>query len=180
VDETTKGHYRRLRANPRYSDCFVRLFPEGNMSWQKASRSAEFASEVLGDNGCEAVRYFSKEGERIGILTTDERKIQYANELRRSMSNMRIASESDWIGKVGERASILKELRKQMGNFREEIITTGEASGRQRSHHNVSGKGAGKKDDIVMALCIALLYMVEAQRDLPFVNRMQRLGKATF
>ena len=94
-------------------------------------------------------------------------------ELRRAMVHMEVADQ--FISTA--RDVNLAEMYTQIGHFRTEIIAPAQESGAELFYKvAITGKSSGRKDDLTMALCIALFYMYRSVDDEVFLQRCQQRG----
>ena len=169
-------HYGGLRRNARYRDAIIMVYIEANMSFVDAKRVRNLlmGQEFGPPGGIEVAAFDSKKEQRFGVWTDNPHKEAYAIELQQQVPHMRFAVEGDFIS--GDARQCRKDLCDQLKVFRKEIFETSATSPCYKACY--TGKSAGRKDDFVMALGIALYYMKRAVCcDEAFRQRMQRLGK---
>lgn len=167
------AHFRALRAHPRYGRCHIRVFIEANMSFYDSKRVRnQLMHPIYGS--IEVVTFDSQKGvDRFGIWTTKDSKENYRMELRRAMVNMVVADHFISLAKLVN----LAEMYTQIGHFRTEIIAPANETGAELFYKvAITGKSSGRKDDCVMALCIALFYMYRSVDDEVFLQRCQQKG----
>ena len=109
---------------------------------------------------------------RVGTWTTHEKKIAFALELAKTVPTMTFAQ--DFITEQESEQSIINDLIEQIRNFRKEIIAPrGDGVAQLFNKVIVTGKGPGHKDDLVMALCIAIFHAFLDRYDYRFQARMR-------
>jgi hypothetical protein len=160
-------HLIKLRRNPVYKNCVIRIAIEANYSQIDANRVQQLLTgPQFGD-----VQWVHKDPtnqNRVGIWTSEENKKAYAMEMQRAIGHLYIAKEYLSMDESPDKCCIL-ELYKQLKQFRfelrEKVGGGGEAKGR------LTGKGMGKKDDLAMAMGIWLHFMYMAiYNDESFAN----------
>jgi hypothetical protein len=113
---------------------------------------------------------------RLGIWTSKDSKEAYAIEIQRAVLHMSFAEQ--FISRnAGECQA---ELMKQLSVFRREVIAPVNDSGVALCYQvALTGKSSGRKDDLVMALGIAIFYMYRSQNDAAFTDFCIRTGRAS-
>lgn len=170
------NHYMSIRTHSAYKRCLVRVFIEANMSFIDAGRIAnQLAHPQYGD--MDIVSEDKSSSRRFGIWTSKDSKQGYATELTRAINFMCIATHT--IGKSV--AADIKELCAQFAMFRREVVVPPKDNGKSL-HYTVTltGKSAGRKDDLVMACGIALFYMFRSMNDQIFIQRCHDSGRIPF
>jgi len=119
------------------------------------------------------VRFDPGKKNRYGIWTTKDSKNVYCSEIQRATGTLTLANEFICAPRMQE--DHVAELWKQMGEFHEEV--TASASGTSYTVHQ-TGKGPGSRDDIFMALGIALAYAYRSLQELPFTQMLEARGLA--
>ena len=97
---------------------------------------------------------------RAGANTSNEKKIVFAQQLQQSVPTMTFAEEFVTVNVSSNPRVVIDRIVDQIGKFRREIVATkADSDGTALcSKMVVTGKGHGMKDDLVMALCIAVYY----------------------
>jgi len=163
-------HYKSLHDHPRYGRCHVRVFVEANMSFIDSDRIAnQLRDPKFGS--VEVVKFDPNKKNRYGIWTNGDSKNVYCSEIQRAAGTLLIADE--FVAHPREREGNIEELWKQLKEFRLEVKTTGDKISVERT-----GKGPGMKDDIFMALGIALCYAYRSLDEWAFRQRMEERGLA--
>jgi hypothetical protein len=107
----------------------------------------------------------------VGIWTTKSTKEAYTTEIQRNVPHMSFADQFISENAIDNQCELLKQLKA----FRREIVAPATDSNTQLFYQiALTGKSAGRKDDLVMALGIALFYMFRSQNDIPFLDHCQR------
>jgi hypothetical protein len=155
-------HVHRLRSHPIYGSCLIRVFIEANMSPTDADRVADmlrhprYRPESM-DIVCEVKDRVRGGGfQQPGVFTTHSKKEAFAEELGRNIDFMHFAR---LFVCQGQPEVIQRELYMQLASFRVEVVGTADPDRQLHAKIIVTGKSSGKKDDLVMALCIALFHM---------------------
>ena len=109
-------------------------------------------SDSVNNGACEFARFDSLG--RIGTWTDNNKKIAFAQELQRSVPTMTFAS--DFISCEQDPSKLRAQMIEQIRTFRKEIVAP-KGDGTTQLHNKIviTGKSAGRKDDLVMALSIA-------------------------
>lgn len=169
IEQMINGHFRGIRENERYSKCFIRVFIESNMSFIDSGRIAN----MLSHPGYAPLECVSQMPDgRIGIITTQATKEGYACEIRRSIDGMVVAEQFVSENKDANVQALVDQLR----NFRREIIVPTNNSAVLHYKVALTGKSPGKKDDLVMALGIALYYMMQSLCSNSFIDFCRARG----
>lgn len=165
-----RQHYLGLRAQPQYRLAYVRVFIEANMSFIDAGRVADQLSEPC-FKPLEVVRH-DKQG-RYGIWTTRDRKMAYCDEIRRAVPHMRLAT----VLVTAKPRENIDELCAQLGQFRIEHSFKAKEGESLFCQRVLTGKSTGQKDDLWMALGIAIYYMHRSRDDTAFVDMCEHSGR---
>ncbi len=156
INRMLTTHFLKLRRNLAYQKCVFRIAIEANLSQVDANRIRKLISgHAFGD-----VQWVYKDptkDHRVGIWTTNENKNAYKGEIQRNVPMMHIAEE--YVTQSTVEKCCIVELCKQFKNFRTDIK---EKVGGNGVTITVTGKGVGKKDDLVMAVGIWLHFMFMA------------------
>ncbi len=151
-------HVLKLRQNAIYKHAVIRIAIEANYSQIDANRVKQLLTgEQFGD-----IQWVYKDptkDNRVGIWTTNENKKAYAMEIQRCIANLRIAEDYLSQDNTPDKCCI-PESCKQLKNFRmdlqQKVGGVGDVTVR------LTGKGVGKKDDLVLAMGIWLHFMYMA------------------
>lgn len=157
-------HFMRIRAQPCFARSHIRLFIEANLSFISAFDVVASLQDFNQYGSIEAVRFDPMGKNRFGIWTTAESKELYCREMQRSIEQLHLYRHFARVAQDAERT--LPELYSQLGEFRIEIRVPNEEQPGTLFYKRVfTGKGPGKKDDMFMALGIALKYAFDSQSD---------------
>lgn len=156
--ELIDHHFYTIRMHPVYGRCHHRVYIEANMA---PSHAIDVANQLRHERygPLDIVHGIASDPTKPGIITTHDRKESYAEELVRAVPAMQFASDFLCL----DPDSVCKEFFQQLCDFRKEVVDTGaSATHVSTALFNkvvITGKAAGKKDDLTMAFCIALFYM---------------------
>lgn len=165
-------HFMGLRRHPQYAHCHIRVFIEANLSAINADYVANFLRHPRYgplDVACET----TAGARRYGVWTTHDKKEAYAEELKRAIPTLSFARIL--IGEEQALAETCHELFVQLAKFRREVVESATPEHQLHAKIVLTGKSAGSKDDLVLALCIALYHMYRSiLRDDEFRKQCER------
>jgi len=157
IDRMIDDHYLALRA--RFCDAHVRVFIEANMSFVDAHRHAARLEDAQRGFGWLAVERHDPHGKlhRYGVWTSKDTKNEYVKCIQLGIEQLRFAEPDSYRTSDAKGPDALKqELGKQLKFFHREIEEPKATSQALFYKSFWTGKSAGKKDDLVMVLGIAL------------------------
>lgn len=172
-------HFMAIRGHMRYQRCFIRVFPEANMSFLDTHRIANMLSHPrYGD--IEVVKFDADGAGRYGIWTSQTAKEQYVKDAQREIGNVHFMRPQDFISAPNKAEHNKATLLAQLAEFREVISDPTTQNGTERqSKKSYTGKSAGKKDDLAMAFFIALTHMIRSiYTDVAWCKRCEDRGMA--
>lgn len=168
IDALMVDHFDRIRDDPRFRHCLVRVFTEAQMSTIDANRVRNLLSHPrfgLVDIFCEG------DPVNAGVFMGPVKKQALAVELQRNMPLLRVAER--FLSKDGE--GVLAQFCDQLLQMRTEVIPPTSLS-KQTGTKILTGKGSGKQDDLVMVYLIALYHAYHSVfRDTAFAALCARL-----
>jgi hypothetical protein len=175
IEKMLYGHFGKLRAHPIYRRCYNMVYFECNMSFVDSGRWARYLerSDSVNNGACEFARFDSIG--RVGTWTDNNKKIAFAQELQRAVPTMTFAS--DFITCDQDSNKLRLQMIEQIRTFRKDIVAPkGDGTTQLFNKIVITGKSPGKKDDLVMALCIAMYHGFLARFDDKFQKRMRERG----
>lgn len=163
-------HYGNIRKHRIYTRSYIVVYFESNMSFIDSDRWArhlETQPHLIG-----RLEFARKDPMgRVGVWTTHAMKIAFAQELQKTVPTMTIAT--DFLTQSGD-DDILAEMLTQFRQFRREVLAPkGDGMATLFNKIVITGKSPGKKDDLVMAVCIAI-YNAFADRFCPMFQQKMR------
>lgn len=169
--------FTMLRASPIYRDALVWVYPEANSGYFNCTQLRDlFMNRPQIFGRVEFQMYEPYKNEMVpGVFTHHETKEKYANYLQHKMSNGQLLFAEEMIGNPERLESEKRKLIDQLNNYRMEM--------RESIHPGLipdkcffTGKSGGRRDDLCMALQIAI-YQMQLKRDDPdFQQRCAREG----
>jgi hypothetical protein len=155
----TENHLSAIRSRTQYRHAHIFVFIESNYSVIEAGRVSDIMSQhrfapLSVEKQCTA-----KNQSRIGVLTGANEKKVYAEDLQMVLSReqLQYPVETEFISQQPEPAK--EELLKQLRMYRRETKASNhEDEAFALIKETYSGKGGGRKDDLCMALQIALYH----------------------
>lgn len=169
-------HFRDIRAHPLYAKSYIRVMVESNLSYIDAARVKNQLSHPS-YAPVDVMRESKAGSQRYGISTTKDTKEGYAMELQRNISTMKVAERP-----IGTKFyESFGELLLQLSSFRREVVVPVDENGTQLNYKvALTGKSPGRKDDLVMALGIALYFGIRSMNDVLFMQRCDSVGLKPF
>lgn len=175
VDQMIFDHVAALRAHPRYRRALLVAFVEANMSWILVDRVAQLLCNAPILQPIEVPSFDASSRQRAGVITSEDTKRSYVALLQRLLSDrcLRYVGNPTMVGKEPEK--LQRALEDQMRNFRRavKLPTSPEF---QNYTVKLSGKSGNSKDDLVMALMIALHWSSVMRQSRPFQDRAHGHG----
>lgn len=168
-----ENHYIKIRTNKVYERCYIRIYFENNMDGYDPGYWAEHLYNIPCLRSRMSVARHDSKG-RMGMTTTHAKKLAYAHELKKSVPGMQVSE--DFISTNHDPRALMKQLIEQLRAFRRDILQPkGDIMTNTVLFNKViiSGKSAGKKDDLVMALCIAIYSAFVDMTDYRFAQEIK-------
>jgi hypothetical protein len=168
IQAMIRGHIERLREYPEYAEAYIEVFVESNLSYLSANAVANMVMSYPRVN----VAREDKLG-RYGVHTGEAEKENYAKGLGIIMMDNMLhfahhVASVDW---KENRMGLIDQLRV----FRREVIES-KSPGFSNPKVCYTGKSHGRKDDLVLALQIALYWMAKKRGDLDFIAKYNAKG----
>lgn len=164
-------HYLNLRQ--RYPRAVILVFIEANSSFIDADRIHKqlAVADKFGIDMIRVQRYDPKgKNNRFGIWTTQDTKDAYVDQIRRFYGGMRFVESNAWITNDSDEMINIQKFYEQCKNFHREIEEPAKQGTQDFYKSFWTGKGQGKRDDLIMALGIALYYMDKKQTEPEFLK----------
>lgn len=173
ITRLVTGHFQRLRAHPVVGHCLLRVFIEANLSLIDARRTAALIMSLgLGNiDILHRVRDKTNGGALIPGVITGANKKAMCMLVQQLIAHTYVSTLFEELCAPRTAAATLAELPVQMRNFRTTVqinVVTGEPK------EVYTGKGAGKKDDMWMALALAEYWLQWSQTDALFLEACAR------
>lgn len=154
-------HFRKLRRpTSRYRQCFIQVYIEANLSQISADDCAKLVHRDLRCGDPRLIKFVSRDHtkeHRIGVWTDNPAKEAYAGALRHNIYALFVAEEYESQTLENTTEDCIQALYRQLRDFRVEFIEKPDGTCLRRH----TGKGAGRKDDIAMAIMIFLYYALK-------------------
>ena len=161
------GHIFQIRERPEFSECRINIIPEANMSFIATDRIKTLVEELPDDN-IAVVPLIRPDNSldpkgRTGVVTSEHRKVLYVNEIRTllSMARLKFVDVDIMVGRTTRQDK--QTLGEQLKAYKEEIVP-GDEYGIRPPKKRYSGKGSGAKDDICLALQLAVYWSMVYKR----------------
>ncbi len=164
----------KARSYRTYRDAHIFLFIEANMSFISADMLATFLQNPR-FGSVEAVSLDPKNKNRYGVWTGETEKERYADSMERALANGQLCYSSEMTGNAVTLPQNKMALEQQLGWFRREVLEPkNPAFGKNKVVF--TGKSAGKKDDMVLALQIALYHLEKLKMTQRFIEMARMNG----
>jgi hypothetical protein len=148
-----EGHLRSLRCSKRYGNAYLLIFIEANMSFIQADAVAGWC-QPFGPLYIE--RQQPGDNERVGVWTGPYEKESYAFLLREVIEEDTIFFASEMIGRDPQKQKDL--LLTQLRKFHMEKRPPNDPAFGKFKYAFTGKTGGGSKDDLVLALMIAMYW----------------------
>lgn len=170
VEQLVVDHLSRLR---RYEPCrgaLIVLYVEANMSWIEVDRVRLLAERAV-LQPCFIASHNSKPG-KLGVITDESNKAAYVDTLRHLLADDRLSHARHTQSEDPE--ACIYALHDQLRRFRRHYVAPREPE-TQRGRAYMTGKGANRKDDLLLALMMAVYYSLHTRHDPHFKQLYTRL-----
>ena len=159
-------HIMGLRALPQYSQAVLVFYIEANMSWLAVNHLQNYFNQSQFGR-VQIVSRDPKNLGRAGVWTGPQEKEMMAKDLVQVMSDGKLHFAQDLVSDNPER-NIMK-LFGQLDYFSRIVIPpSDESKGENKIVY--SGKGVGRKDDLVLSLMLAITHAKLTRLDPSFVE----------
>lgn len=170
-----EGHLDNIRLNPWYKNAHIFVFIEANYGGWWSADVVRKVVEQPKYAPLEACRYDETADDRVGVWMRDELKDCMAGDMQRSLGDGQWCWAKDFISWGKKAKDIQKELCEQLANYRKEIVPpTDEATGKWKAV--ITGKSAGRKDDLAIVAQIALYFSGKKRLEPGFRDLAERYG----
>ena len=149
-------HLRRLRASPATMNARIVIAAEMNLG-HEASWLAKFILERFSD-----VIFMQETELKIGVPTSAPLKREMAFELRDRLAEGTMRIAEDFVCSSAAPDEVLAKLKQQMYDYAE--VRTPSTDPMQPPSVQFSGKKGGNRDDVVIALQLAIVWSKVAKR----------------
>lgn len=165
-----------LRDHPKFAQAVLVVIVECNMGYTIADRVRGMLSRPDMRPILVLSRDPGKKG-RAGIWTGETEKTLYATNLERIMANNALARAGTFVSPPSADPQRSErhwdELLKQLATFRR-IVHQPTDEAFQKFRVTLTGKGGGAKDDLVLALQMALFWGDDVRRDPMFLTMAEQ------
>lgn len=159
VERVVHRHLADLRNSHAFRASLITLFVEANMSWIEADRVKKLASDPL----LQPLYMPAFNSKNLpGVITTEHNKIAYVDTLRRLLEDESIGFATEMIS--ARPLELKKQLMEQMRMFRR-VVQKPRNEEAQSSRVFMTGKGNNRKDDLLLALMMAVYFSRVARND---------------
>lgn len=169
--------FGRIRKSKLYCDALVKVHCEANMSWMVPYDMQQMMkNEPAVYKRVEFTQHLSKnKEEKPGVLTGAEEKRLYVQYVRQKMSEGKLRFAEELLGESVRIGKQRDELKKQLDAYR---CVKKESADPEfvDAKYTYTGKSSGRRDDLCMALQIALYNMKKTECSFDFRQRMQDEG----
>lgn len=145
------------------------------MSFVDADRWAKLIELNPRYRGHVEMARFDKKG-RVGTWTTEDKKKAFMLEMQRTLPTLKYATQ--FVTGRADVEGLKKDFVDQMRTFRLDVVAPkGEDSTALTSKFHITGKSAGKKDDLMMAFGIGVYHAIVESYDPAFQAKMRSRHK---
>jgi hypothetical protein len=172
VNELVVNHMRALRKLPDMEGVCLIVYIEANMSWIEADRLSLLCTQPA----LQPVIVESRDPKgkhRAGVVTDEHNKVGYVSGLQCLLQEQRITYAQDIASRDVHECK--KELETQMRAFKRAVKVPDQPE-HQKYHVALTGKGYGRKDDLVMALMMACYWSFVTIHDSAFADSCTKRG----
>jgi hypothetical protein len=173
----TECHFRALRAIKQYHHAHIFVFPESNYSVIEAGNVADIVTQHEFAPVHVETQQVGTNKARLGVMTQANEKKMYAQDLAMVLSNGQLQYPLDMLF-VSQTPVLSKDtLLQQLRTYRRETkMTNNEDAAFAQIKETYSGKGGGRKDDLCMALQIAVYHGMRKRISKPYAQLAENYG----
>lgn len=144
-----RTHFKEIRTNPLYSEALIVVYIEHNSNYIHADNICkQFKTPEF-----EPIHFDTRDrSHRVGVLTTNPTKEQSVGHMQRCLLMNQLRYAESFISTDMKQNKITFE--DQLHKYRKDMKLAKDAFGKGR--YGYSGKGPNEKDDVIMAVLLAM------------------------